>query len=201
MWYIIIFALAASGIIAGFTGFTSCANANNSKVNTPPDSIKGSYSRAEVEQMLENLATSKVKDNLEMGAMCYSPRQIAEHADYICPVCGEKTIYSWQQAEFVLHELPSCREYARRFDKNTVLLDESQFCRKCTPDSIENPQLCLSTKLEGQESVKTCGVYPMDLVILIDFFEGKNIYKTDNDSEVALKERIPRIKQLLGIKD
>jgi hypothetical protein len=201
MWYIIIFVIAAVSVIAGITGFTSCASPASPKLNIPPDSIKGSYSREEVKQLLDELANKKVKEELNMGASCYAPRAIEDSAEYICPVCGEKSIYTYSQAEFIIHEIPTCRQKAARFGTTTLKLDETQFCRKCRPDSIAQPRLCLVTKLEGQEPVRTCGVYATDLVILTDFFEGHNLYKTFNDGEVALKESIPRIKELLGIKE
>jgi predicted RNA-binding Zn-ribbon protein involved in translation (DUF1610 family) len=200
MWYIVVIIIAAAGLIFGFSGLTSCANNTKPTTNVPPDSIKPGYTREEVNSLLENLANKPVKDNLDMGAMCYSPRPILKSADYICPVCGEKTIYTYQQAEFVQNEIPKCRSLITRFQGATLKLDEQQFCRKCATDSIPEPKLCLLAKLEDQQETKTCGISSEDIKMLTEFFEGKNIHKTSNDGEVALKVNIPRIKQLLGIK-
>jgi hypothetical protein len=200
MWYIVVIIIAAAGLIFGFSGLTSCANNTKPTSNMPPDSIKNGYTREEVNNLLENLASRPVKEKLDMGAMCYSPRPILESAEYICPVCGEKTIYTYHQAELVQNEIPVCRGLVARFKGATLKLDEGQFCRKCTPDSIPEPKLCLVAKIEDQQETKTCGISSDDIKMLTEFFEGKNIHKTSNDGETALKSNIPRIKELLGIK-
>jgi hypothetical protein len=201
MWYIVIFVLAAVGLIFSYTGLTSCNSILPNSCDTIPDSIKGSYSKEEVKTMLEELAEKPVKKELNMGAMCYSPRPMPDSATYICPVCGEKTIYTSGNAEFVLESIPQCRRSAGRFKKDHIKLDESQFCRKCSPEAIVNPQLCLVVELVNQAPVKTCKVYPWDLEMLVAFFEGRTYYKADNDAEIALKDNLPRIKELLGMKN
>ncbi len=202
MWYIIIFALAGIGIIAGFTSLTSCGQSSSEpKTDVPPDSIRGSYTRDEVEQMLKDLAERKVKDDLNMGAMCYSPRPYADSADYICPKCGEKTIFTHRHAEFVLHEIPDCRRMAAPFGPDVIKLEETAYCQNCNGGKESQPELCVIVSLEGAEPVRTCGISTLDMIILTDFLKGKNIYKTFNDEEAPLKDRIPRLKILLGIKD
>lgn len=201
MWYIVILILAAVGLIFSYTSLTSCNSIIPKTCDTMPDSIKGSYSKEEVKAMLEELAEKPVKKELNMGAMCYSPRPLPDSATYVCPVCGEKSIYVSRQAEFVLETIPQARISASRFKKDHIKLDESQFCRKCTPEKIDDPKLCLQVQLEGQSPVKSCSVNPWDLEMLVAFFEGRTFYKTDNDAEIALKDHLPRIKELLGIKD
>lgn len=203
MWYLILALIAVAGLIFGYSSLTSCSgNVNqNNHPQVPPDSIKPLYSKDEVLILLEDLAQTKVKDNLNPGAMCYSPKPITQRAEYTCPLCGEKTLYTYSEAEVVEDEIPACRRLASRFDKSTLFIDETQFCSKCRKDSVDEPKICLVTKLEGQNEVKTCGIHSIDLVLLTNFFEGKTIYKTFNDGEVSLKESIPRIKELLGIKE
>ncbi len=201
MWYAVIFVFALAGLLFSYTGLTSCKGARPSTSDTLPDSIKGKYTKDEVKAMLEELADKPVKKELNLGAMCYSPRPIPDSATYICPVCGEKTIYTYSLAEFVQSELPRCRELSRRFTKNLIHLDESQYCKKCTPNAANPPKLCLDVQLEGQAPVATCGVQSWDLTILIAFFEGKSICKTFNDGEVAMKDQLPRVRTLLGIKE
>lgn len=201
MWYIVIFVLAAIGIIAGFAGVSSCSGFSTKVSDSPSDSIKGSYTKEEIKELLKVIANKGVKKDLNVGAMCYSPRPILERTEYICPVCSEKTVYTYHQAEMVQNEIPVCRSNIARFGGTTLRLDESQFCRKCTPDSIPEPKLCVIAKLSDAPETKTCGISSMDIMLLIEFFEGKNIHKTSNDGEVAMKEMMYRIEELIGVKN
>ena len=97
--------------------------------------------------------------------------------------------------------MPGCR---REFDElakvtDRVTLDESPFCRKCSPD-VETPKLSLTSKYLGGEPQVVAGVNPNDLRILRELFAGKVVHITFNDAEQPLKDQLPRLQELLGVK-
>lgn len=49
--------------------------------------------RDEIRKRLEELAASAPPKDLSLGAMCYSMAEPPETAAYICPRCGERTLY------------------------------------------------------------------------------------------------------------
>jgi hypothetical protein len=200
MWYIIVFVFTIAGLLLAFTGMTSCSGTAADKVISPGDSLKKNYTREEVNELLKALAERPVKAELNMGAMCYAPRQAPDSASYICPVCGEKTIYvNSSTTEFINDDLMLCRQLAARFDKGMLSLDESGFCAHCSHATNANPELCVKITLEDSKEVITCKITSFDLRILLAFFKGENIFTTFNDAEMPLKEQSTRLKQLLGV--
>jgi len=198
MLHFIIIALIIIGL---FTGVGCKVNTNKTKVENiykPNDTIPQMYSKKDIEILLKNLAKSEPKDLKEMGAMCYSPVPIYRSADYICPVCGEKTIYTNYYASLIERELPYMRTMAN-FKNMDIKLDESQFCKKCSPQ-IEEPKLCLIVKYEAEAEHITCDISRNDLKILNEFFGGSVVHKTFNDAEQPLKDYLVRIEELLGVK-
>jgi hypothetical protein len=95
--------------------------------------------------------------------MCYEVRPAKNRLDYLCPKCGERTLYEYNEsaenglletsvAKMVRSEIATCRrelEPLRRALGDAVSLDESQFCRKCSPD-ITTPRLVLRMAVDSQ---------------------------------------------------
>jgi len=132
-----------------------------------------------------------------------------QSADYICPRCGERTLYQESTekhrnqgiALVVNHEIPECRrEYAelRKIAGEAVTLDESQFCRKCSPD-ITEPKLLFHIIYEDGKPRDIPNIHAEDLRILREFLAGGLIHQQANDSQSALKQSLPRLQQLLGV--
>jgi predicted RNA-binding Zn-ribbon protein involved in translation (DUF1610 family) len=79
-----------------------------------------SLDRAAVRAMLKRLADAPPPTKLAVGAMCYVVSPAPPRVDYICPKCGERTLYDSSKvatekpydmgiAWTVERELPQCR--------------------------------------------------------------------------------------------
>ena len=160
MWYFIIGIIAVTGIILGCTSKSKkIASESNGKdsilpgTNALKDSIIPEYSREDIMRKLLKLSMTPAPEDLSRGAMCYDMAMPPETAAYICPKCSEKTLYErdkfengYEIIEKVLYDIGACREMVKKIKGINVSLDESQYCRKCSPN-VTNPQLCLTTKI------------------------------------------------------
>ena len=118
--------------------------------------------RAELAARLERLAASPSPTELAIGASCYAPRIMEPRFEYVCPTCGEKTIYCsrtdgqlgdadranvYAEGAGVLPEdLGAYRRLIDGVSGIALSLDESQFCRECRPD-VTKPKVVLVVKL------------------------------------------------------
>ncbi|MFH0864670.1 MAG: hypothetical protein V1904_00640 [Bacteroidota bacterium] len=202
MWYIIIIIISAVAIVFG----TYSCNLRNGKTSfsdkdiSPDDTVKGVYKRNAIKEKLEALANSPAPTELKQGAMCYAAMLERDSAEYVCPKCGERTLYTENKGWFVRRDLNVCRTLADSVPAINLTLDESQYCKKCSPD-IESPQLCITYQLaDDANKTHICGITPYDLKIMKEFMQGKDKHITDNDGEVALKDFLPRLQELFGIK-
>ncbi len=187
---------------------------NNARtgVHETKEGIPMVLSREEIAKKLKQLAESKPPKDLRVGAMCYKMALPPLRAEYVCPLCGEKTLYavpeeeksnygkgSYKTVEAILKELPGCRRTVKLLKDFHVELLESQFCRKCTPNT-DTPQLGLSIKYKNSDKAHAVwDITSNDCNLLYEFFTGKNKHKTFNDSEVPLKDYTGRLHELLGI--
>jgi hypothetical protein len=147
-----------------------------------------------------------------MGAMCYDVASPLRRVDYVCPQCGERTLYdegtsstdarSRNRAAIVAaEEIPNCRREFQRLHKaagDAVVFDESQFCRHCAPN-VTTPKLLLHISYKGNKTRDVADVSEIDLQILREFFEGKPLTPGDTASTVPLKHRRQRLQELLLI--
>jgi hypothetical protein len=167
------------------------------------------FSRKQIDQKLKNLAETPPPTNLSYGAKCYSKAFFNNNIfEYNCPVCGEKTIYKKKKGDdnfalienFLAFDLEICRRQIEKVKGINILLDESEFCNKCKPNT-ENPSLCLKVNIEGQkETTRVCNISSKDIILLQEFLTDKLIHKGEYDEEYPLVKFSSRIKELLGIK-
>jgi hypothetical protein len=147
-----------------------------------------------------------------VGAMCYKVSVPRPEIAYICPKCGERTVYDGDtptvkevKAEVigvVAKEIASCRREFAELRKvagdTTMSLDESQFCRKCSPNVTE-PKLVLYFSYQGKpREIKD--ISRDDLQILREFFAGRPLKENGATSKKQLEHRRHRLEQLLGVK-
>jgi hypothetical protein len=149
-----------------------------------------------------------------LGAMCYEVAPPLRRADYVCPKCGERSLYDENTpspdqrtknrvARVVAYEVPSCRrevaEIGRVASNAKVSLDESQFCRKCSPN-VTAPKLVLHVSYRGKiRDIEE--INHEDLRILREFFAGKLLKEADDDRMMLpLEYRRTRLHELLGVK-
>ncbi len=168
-----------------------------------------SLDRAAIRAMLKRLADTPPPTDFKSSAMCYRAEAPHDRIDYICPKCGERTLYVKHRpglpddpAMWLLDmELPRCRrefEELRKVAHDAVALDESQFCRKCSPN-VTSPEIVIHITYAGGKTRDVEKVTAADLQILREFLAGDLMHRGFPDLEASLKEYLPRLQQLLGI--
>jgi len=168
-------------------------------------------SHQEIQNQLAQIAGKPAPKELAMGAMCYEVVAPPSRIDYVCPTCGEKTLYALEDSSGEttrdlqwrtindIQGLESLRRLAQQIKKLDITLDESQFCKHCRPDVIE-PKLGLIVKYPDRpEPHCVWDVSWTDLTMIKALTEGKLKYKGLNDGEAALKTQQKRLKELLGL--
>lgn len=96
-------------------------------------------------------------------------------------------------------DLPACRRQVQAIKGLTLALDESEFCRKCSP-AVKEPALILIVRCVDEEKPhRVRGVSAVDLQLISEFLSGQEKHKTANDAEEPLQKYVPRLKQLMGI--
>lgn len=198
MWYLpVLIVVLAAGTAFGFSRI------RNSK--QPADIGTGirstvSLSMDEIGLLLAVLEKEEAPDPV-MGAMCYAPTSEPESAEYICPVCGEKTVYNNYQTWFLGRELYEARRLAELIDDSTefsVVLDETLYCDYCSEEDGTDPSLVLRvTNDDGLETANR--VTLTDLRMLDSFLQGRLYWVTSNDGQQPLREHGERMAELLGI--
>ncbi len=192
-----------------------CSRATPPVPQSPPivtvEGVK-SLDRSAVRAMLKRLADAPPPAQLAMGAMCYAVSLPPDRVDYICPKCGERTLYDNSQyksdqpfdrgiAWTIDRDLPHCRsefQELRKIAGHAIELDETQFCRKCSPN-VTRPKLVLHISYKDGTVRDVNGIDHNDLRILREFLSGKRKSKGDNEGESPLKDELPRLQQLLGV--
>jgi len=171
-----------------------------------------SLDRAAVRVLLKRLADAPAPQGTARGAMCYVAAPPPHRADYVCPKCGERTVYDGSKAtaetpyereipEIVEWEIPSCRrvfEELRKVAGDAMVFDESQFCRKCSP-KVVLPKLVLHISYKGEKVREIEKIDGSDLRILTDFLSGKLLTESRGDETTPLKHDLPRLQELLGV--
>lgn len=163
-----------------------------------------SMSRGDVEKMLQFLSRNEAPKEI-ICAMCYQVIVMGNPYEYICPVCGEKTLYAYRDE--VLQLLFYGRiEFGILSEKNSILnleLDDTHFCKKCHPED-KKPFLVLKVTYKDG-SVHECRNCTVDDILFIDaFLKGKTPYtriREATEGKEELKSMLPRLRELLGIKE
>lgn len=189
-------------ILVAFIG-VACSKTANGSGNPASITRKGirSLSREQIRQLLKTIETAKAPEP-KMGAMCYDMALPPNRAEYVCPKCSDKTLYTNQAAYAISWNLEACRrefELLKKETDLTVTLDESSYCSHCSPAAVRQETILSVTYEDGSTHAEPVSSY--DLRMLRALLAGKLEYKTDNDGTAALKEHIARLRQLLGVAD
>lgn len=155
------------------------------------------------EQVLEKLKTLEARKAPEpkMGAMCYDMAAPPNRAEYVCPKCHEKTLYTNDVAWAINRELDDCRrEFSllKAASELSLTLDESSFCAHCSPSATKHEIALIVTYADGSPHTTT-GVASGELRMLREFLKGKLTFATENEGTEPLKPHLSRLRQLLGI--
>lgn len=194
----------SAGRIASGRALRSPALSSRFVAQNPPHMAK-ELTREEIAKRLRKLQKSPPPRNLKPGAMCYAAVIAPQRSEYICPVCGERTLYSLEASGhperiwMVGQDIPRCRTLVKAITGLAVSLDEKEFCRKCSPGA-KAPRLTLIIRYPGEEEPRRVpGITSNDLVLLQEFLSGKDRHKDSQDNETPLADTIPRLQELLGV--
>jgi hypothetical protein len=164
------------------------------------DTMK-TMSRAEMAARLTALERKKAPEP-KMGAMCYDMAVNPARIEYVCPVCGEKTLYAegpdWMVGVTV-EETRRGFEKVRRLNKLAMTLDERNLCKKCRPDA-KTRDLALTIRYSDGSSNTVTAVSANDFDLLEAFLKGRLVLKTFNEGVEPLKSHLPRLRELLDVK-
>lgn len=192
----------------------------------------GQYlSREDIQKQLAVIAKSPPPLGQPPGAMCYKVAAPPSRIDYVCPTCGEKTLYAYDAQGFnhtptsesddpnvvflsylahlesiakntksrsmchvVYFDLGHSRRLIPWIKKLDIELDESQFCKHCSPN-IEEPKIGLIIRYPDQpQPHHVWGVTWKDISMLKEVSKGKT-----SDGDRALINYLDRLEELLGV--
>ncbi|MBI5218381.1 MAG: hypothetical protein HY958_05575 [Bacteroidia bacterium] len=199
MWYLIGIIILAAAALWGLSCTFKNANGGDNQ-NIKQDTGKKNFSKNDIAKRLEALSKSEAPKDLNMGAMCYRAARSVDRAEYVCPKCGSKTIYKDDKSRFVEKELSKCRGLVSAIKEIEIKLDESQFCKKCSP-KITDPELCIQIKLSNETTAHiSCRIDAEDILLIKEFTSGSDRHKGAQDYETPLKDHLFRLEELFGIK-
>lgn len=158
-------------------------------------------SRAEIRAMLERVAESEPPTDLEPGAMCYEMAVPMTRADYVCPKCGNRTLYEdkYGMAEFVDGTIPACRRLVKEITGVRFELDESQFCRVCSR-RVKDPTLNLIVHYDSADTPhRVEDINDYDLELIRELLSGSATYRGTHGEEHPLKDQLEHLEKLLGV--
>jgi len=190
MWYSIIF-IAIVFVIA-FVGFTGYSFAKDNTDNSALDQL----TKIELNNKLKQLPAEPVIKDYPIGAMCYKVAAPPERVEYVCPVCGEMTLYPAYYSD--IDKIPYYRTLVKKIKKIDVVFDESPLCKKCSPN-IKSRELCLIVKYDkNAQPHKTCDINEVDINLLYEYSEGMKEH-SNSFGKVPLINYKNRLEELLGI--
>jgi len=201
----LVIAILAAVLLTVLLGVTGCRNERPAGSKPSPGfrtrtTRSGTgLDRAALQDRLNQLALAPAPAIQNMGAMCYEMAPPPATANYVCPRCGNKTLYNSAQSAFLDSELQECRDLVREIGLSSVRLDETEFCRTCRP-AVTKPALALVLLYDDAATSRVVrNIDANDLRILRGFFEGKEICKDAFDAESPLKDHLDRLETLLGL--
>lgn len=204
MWYIAaLVGLIIAGAVTGIAKAKGIFLLEDISQAVTIDSIRmRSLSTSQINLLLARLEKEEPPGPV-IGAMCYDPASAPLVAEYVCPVCGEKTVYEDHHTEFVEWELQGARRLAESINGNTeftVQLDETLFCGYCSSETDADPSLLLRVVHSDGEVVLN-RISLDDLRKLESFLQGRLYWITYYDEHKPLQDEIERLQTLLGIEE
>jgi len=158
-------------------------------------------SRSEIAEKLKELKKKPLPKNLSIGAECYEIAQKPERVEYVCPVCGNKTLYTNSLNFDLVEQISYLRALSETLKKYGITLEERALCKNCQKQ-VSEKSLCIMIPYQedGQNIYRRCEINETDLVLLKEFLSGKDIHQGFTDEETPLAEYIERLQVLLGVK-
>jgi hypothetical protein len=160
-------------------------------------------SRDDVRRVLIKIETG-AEPSEKQGAMCYDISMPPAYEEYVCPLDGEKTVYSkGSPAQSYLGPLLETQNLLKVLQSSvkgiSFVLDTARLCSTCFP-GVDDTQryILLRVNYPDGRSVESVRIVPDDIRYLIGFFTNGRTYRTDTGGERPLKRLMPRLKELLG---
>jgi hypothetical protein len=145
---------------------------------------------------LDELAEQPGPEDLKLGARCYRRAAPPNREEYICPTCGERTLYAKWGACGKVRDVRAASDIAKRLTQHGLVLDEATFCKHCSPDAAA-PQIVLLTRYADGTEHRVQDVTSSDLQLIEEFFAGHGKHDRGMGGEEPLKQHLERIAQLL----
>lgn len=194
------------GIVLVLVAVTGIAIGAGGRGTGPLRSVKAARmmtgSRERLELMLRRLDREDPPPFV-MGAMCYAPVALPDRAEYICPVCGERTLYTGHDAMEIEWGLPAMRRLVESMADNgyvRIFLEET-YCIHCHPQGPGFGEGTILVVVHEQGDTVRTAVNITDLQAMEGFLRGELHYLSDNDSEIPLRGRLERLRVMLGLDD
>lgn len=155
--------------------------------------------RTRLRLMLSRIEREPAPDQI-MGAMCYEPVAVPNRADYICPVCGERTLYGYPEGYFILESIPPMRRMIEEMADNgffSASLEET-YCSVCHTGNAARGVTLVIAYPEG-DTVRTPDATLHDIMIIRGLISGELSYRDSYDAMLPLRGNTDRLRTLLGI--
>lgn len=153
----------------------------------------------ELPARLQELSTLPGPDNTSMGAMCYDTAAVMMRSDYLCPVCGDKTIYNDYHTSDIEYSIPACRTIIKSISGLSLELDESSYCRKCSPDASDQFIRLIVHPENKDKPVISDRVTRFDLNLIKSYADLKKTGNGKADLKNFNVDSLSRIEELLGL--
>ncbi len=205
MWYSLVLFLVTAALLIGISSCIpgrkkSAGFTENDSLFFPADTTHGKSTRQDIETRLKALAESEVPKNLNPGAMCYEMAAPPDYAVYVCPKCGQKTMYARTEYFHIVDEAQECRNAIANIPGLDLRLEEKNFCHACDPDTTQAPQLNLAIRYKGENQEEIIsGVNAEDLALMYEFMNGDKTHAYFNEREEPLKDYLDRLERLLSL--
>ena len=182
--------LTASAILASQAAFSAAEIAATGK-----DDLK-----AQLATQDQN-AVGIGEDDAELFTMCYmAPFEVSvQQTEYVCPICGERTTrvspgyIEKRNGEVVSPDIDECRRLFARIPASAGMkLDESEYCRKCSP-RVKRPEPALLVPNGRGHTRRVRHVTTDELSKLGDYFAATP------DEQARMRKESRRLRRLLGL--
>lgn len=175
--------------------------------------MKPRLTRAALEAMLDKLAADSTPVEATPGAMCYMPAPPMDYKEYRCPKCAGITHYRSErfmgedatgvrQTSFNVDQVAAWRRLAHEIRKHGVDIAfvEESLCINCSPDATEFKVGATLRFPDANDEVHLENDAISHLDLLLAVVKGEVVYLGERDEASPLRNHIPQIRKMIGIK-
>jgi hypothetical protein len=147
--------------------------------------------KAQLGQATRTEAAVLADDEIVM-LTCYFTVSPLERLDFVCPVCGERTTLGGEENTKLIAEIDLCRRLFAQIPASAGMkLDETEYCRKCSP-LVKSPAPILMVPTASGKVRRVRRVTSDELRQLGDYFEASPAVQ----DKMRVESR--RLRKLLG---